>query len=160
MRNSAVLTLMLALCAAGCGGKSDPAPTASESSVAEATAASSEPAPAPTATPTPPETKLSGTAQVPGKLRAAGTEPFWGVQIDGATLVYTTPEDQKGQTIAATREDSSISSTWTGTLGGKKFEISIVPEKCSDGMSDTEYPFSAWLNFGGGMRHGCARVIP
>jgi uncharacterized membrane protein len=32
-----------------------------------------------------------------------------------------------------------------------------VPEKCSDGMSDIEYPFSARLSAGGAMRHGCAR---
>lgn len=158
MRERAGLALILACCVAGCGKSADPAPAMSGSAAAVATetpAAASKPA---TATPvTPPPIKLSGTAQLPSKLRAVGTEPFWGVEIDGTKLVFTTPEDQKGQTIIATRDDSSISSTWTGTLKGKKFEVSIVPEKCSDGMSDTQYPFSAWLSTGGAMRHGCAK---
>lgn len=160
MRYKMGLALILACGVAGCGKSTDPAPEASGSAVpapiaTEAPVAASEAATEPPATP--PPVKLSGTAQVPAKLRALGTEPFWGIDIDGTKLVYTTPEDQKGQTITATRDDSSISSTWTGTLKGKKFEVSIVPEKCSDGMSDTEYPFSAWLSTGGAMRHGCAK---
>jgi uncharacterized membrane protein len=98
-------------------------------------------------------------SRIPSRLQALGTEPFWNVRIDGARLVYTTPEDQKGQMITAARDDTSVASTWTGQLAGKPVEVSIVPEKCSDGMSDTEYPFSAWLKLGGTMRHGCAREL-
>ena len=90
---------------------------------------------------------------------AMGTSTQLGriVNVDLRINEFSTPEDQKGQTIIATRDDTSIASTFSGTLKGKKFEVSIVPEKCSDGMSDTEYPFSAWLSTGGAMRHGCAK---
>ena len=37
------------------------------------------------------------------RFRAFGTEPFWNVDVEGGTLVFTTPEDQAGQTLAGTR---------------------------------------------------------
>jgi uncharacterized membrane protein len=75
-------------------------------------------------------------------------------------LRYSTPEDLAGQAFQAIRKDAASASTWTGSLSGKPFELSIAPGTCSDGMSDTEYGFSASLRFAGQHNHGCARIAP
>lgn len=100
------------------------------------------------------------SAVVPEHLQALGTEPFWSVAIDGAQLRYSTPEDQVGRTFTAVRRDEATGSTLTGLLAGKPFELVIAPADCNDGMSDTEYVFSASLSFGGQHNRGCARIAP
>lgn len=152
MRKGAGVALAFTVCLTGCGG---PVPSTARSGTTTTEAAPTAPAQTPSA---PPTGQLSGPARLPDRMRALGTEPFWGVEIDGARLVYTTPEDQQGRTVDAVREDSAIASTWTAQLDGKRFELTIVPEKCSDGMSDTEYAFSARLRLAGGMHRGCARI--
>lgn len=164
MRGSTGAALILAMGAAGCGEQSASAPNPTETTASEGLASPTQGAPA-SAPPmqssaAPPPGKPSGSPRVPDRLQALGTEPFWSVDLSGSQLVYRTPDDQTGRQITASREDSAISSTWTGMLDGKPFELSIVPEKCSDGMSDTEYPFSAGLKTNDGMRHGCARSRP
>jgi uncharacterized membrane protein len=114
------------------------------------------PAPA-TAPEPPPPIKLSGPAKLPEKLQALGTEPFWNVRISGTRLTYSTPDDQAGQTFTAAREDTALASTFRGTLAGQPFALTISPERCSDGMSDTAYPFSAKLDHAGRHQTGCAR---
>jgi uncharacterized membrane protein len=163
MMRNVLVALSLTAFLAGCGEtgtKADPVATATG---AAASVAATSPAPiAPVATPAPapspePKIALSGPAKVPDRLQALGTEPFWSVQINGVNLRYSTPDDQAGKALTTTREDTVIASTFSGRLAGKPFELSIVPEKCSDGMSDTEYPFSAWLTYAGERHHGCAR---
>jgi uncharacterized membrane protein len=46
---------------------------------------------------------------------------------------------------------------WTGTYAGAPFILRVSPGKCSDGMSDTVYPFTAVLTVSGQTERGCAR---
>lgn len=160
MRNGTVSMLALTLCVAACGKAAEPEAPPSEGPAVEASA----PAPAPlrSAHPTP-ETAVAASpvAKAPDpivarELRALGTEPFWNARIAGATLTYTTPEDQKGKTIPIERRDTGIGAVFSGTLDGAPLVLTVTKRTCSDGMSDRDYPFSTVLTIGSQRRVGCA----
>jgi uncharacterized membrane protein len=93
-------------------------------------------------------------------LRAIGTEPFWGANIEGRCVTYSHPDNQSG-TRVWTRYAASGSGggTWTGTLEGKPFVLTTRRQPgCSDGMSDRRYPLAVELTVGGEQRRGCAEV--
>lgn len=89
-------------------------------------------------------------------LRFVGTEPFWGGDVAGDTLTYTTPEDPEGEPIAVERFAGRGGLSFSGTLGERAFEMMVTPLECSDGMSDRTYPFTVTLKLGEEMRNGCA----
>jgi uncharacterized membrane protein len=90
-------------------------------------------------------------------LRAVGTEPFWGARIQGRCVTYSHPDDQKGTRIWTRFAPGPGGGAWSGSLGGRRFELRIRPEAgCSDGMSDRRYPLAAELLVGGERRTGCA----
>lgn len=172
MRNGAGLALVLAMSVGGCGERAEPVPGATDSPAAarsEATPASEEPAAAPMpteatpveATPVPAARGSAAKAPaaasiVPAKVRALGTEPFWNAQIDGEALIYTTPENQKGQRATLVRRDQANGAEFSGKLGGTAIHIAVTKRTCSDGMSDRSYPFTVVLTLGSDRREGCA----
>ena len=89
-------------------------------------------------------------------LRFTGTEPFWGGEVDGKTLTYSTPEDQDGTAIAVERFAGRGGIAFSGVLDGADFEMTVTPLECSDGMSDRTYPFTVTLEIGEDKRNGCA----
>ena len=93
------------------------------------------------------------------RYRFTGTEPFWGGTIDGATILYQTPEDQAGKPVAATIAKAGPATLYSGTLDGRPFVLTLAPGTCSDGMSDTVYPLTAALTVQGEQRRGCASPI-
>lgn len=88
-------------------------------------------------------------------VRFTGTEPFWGGQVGGGSLTYTTPENQDGTTIAVERFAGRGGLSFTGALDGADFEMTVTPLACSDGMSDRTYPFTVTLKIGDDLRDGC-----
>lgn len=91
------------------------------------------------------------------RLRAVGTEPFWGAQVDGRCVTYSHPENPAGTRVWTRFSGSADAGTWTGALDGKPFLMRTRPQPgCSDGMSDTRYPIAVSLTVGGEERRGCA----
>jgi uncharacterized membrane protein len=88
--------------------------------------------------------------------RLVGTEPFWGGTVTGTRILYQTPEDQAGSTIAATASYGPGGEVYTGKLGGKPFVLTLTKGPCSDGMSDKVHAYTAALQVDGGVRQGCA----
>lgn len=93
---------------------------------------------------------------------ALGTEPFWSVKTNQYEVVYSTPELPEGVRLisgygyskdAAGRESISFSAK----LNGEILVLQIKTGQCSDGMSDTVYPFTATLRIGDRTEQGCAR---
>jgi uncharacterized membrane protein len=129
-----------------------------------ATACAERAAAAVPATPPPP----AGACSMQGserlqvrRMRAIGTEPFWNARVDGRCVTYSHPDDQAG-TRVWTRHTAGAGGggTWTGALGGRRFELRIRPQPgCSDGMSDRRYPFAAEILVGGEQRRGCAEPL-
>jgi uncharacterized membrane protein len=85
-----------------------------------------------------------------------GTEPFWGGQVSGRALTYSTPENQAGETVAVDRFAGRNGISFSGELGDMSFVMAVTPGTCSDGMSDRAYPFTVTLQVQGEMREGCA----
>lgn len=89
-------------------------------------------------------------------LRFTGTEPFWGGEVNGTTLIYSTPENQEGTTIEVERFAGRGGIAFGGSYEGAMFEMMVTPLACSDGMSDRTYPFTVTLQIGEETRSGCA----
>ncbi|WP_379488662.1 COG3650 family protein [Novosphingobium soli] len=89
------------------------------------------------------------------QVRFVGTEPFWGGTAGPAGLTYSTPENQAGETVPASRFAGRGGLSFSGQLSSGPATLAITPGACSDGMSDYRYPFIVTLHIGGEMRRGC-----
>ena len=94
-------------------------------------------------------------------IRAVGTEPFWGVRVEGRCLTYSTPDNQQGVRVwARYSKDAPERATWVGHFEGKPFEMRVQnQENCSDGMSDRRYPLAVELLVDGQKHQGCAEPL-
>lgn len=102
----------------------------------------------------------AGKAVQAPAVRALGTEPFWNARVEGRCVTYSHPEDQKGTRVWTSFTPGPGGGTWSGSLGGRAFELRIRPQRnCSDGMSDRRYPLAADLAVGGERRQGCAEPL-
>lgn len=93
----------------------------------------------------------------PNRLRAVGTEPFWGARIDGRCVTYSHPEDPSGLRIWTRFSGTAEAGRWAGIYAGKPFVLRTQQQAdCSDGMSDRRYPLAVTLTVAGEERKGCA----
>ena len=89
-------------------------------------------------------------------IHLTGTEPFWGGEVVGQSLTYTTPEIQDGQIVPVERFAGRGGVSFSGELEGEDLDLMVTPGACSDGMSDRTYPLTATLLIGDEQRNGCA----
>ena len=81
--------------------------------------------------------------------------------LDGK-LLYTSPEQQTAVAIEAhvtaigKHGDGGL--VWEGWMAGKPVTLTIREGQCSDGMSDTVYPYKATFTWGERTEQGCARL--
>lgn len=93
-------------------------------------------------------------------LSGVGTEPFWGVRVEGRCVTYSHPEDQAGVRIWTRFSGTADDGRWTGTYRGMAFILRTQQQAdCSDGMSDRRYPVALSLTVGGEKRQGCAAPL-
>lgn len=86
-----------------------------------------------------------------------GNEPFWNIEIDNEEMIRFRLADWKepvqipagSPVITETRISYSLSTE------PKSFEITILPEFCSDGMSDYLYEYTIKVNYQGKLYKGC-----
>lgn len=88
-------------------------------------------------------------------IHFTGTEPFWGGQVEGTMLTYSTPENIDGETFSVKRFAGNHGLGLSGQLDTAQFDMTITPGECSDGMSSREYPFTVTVSIGGEVREGC-----
>lgn len=99
-------------------------------------------------------------ARFPQQLQVTGTEPFWGVRVDGEQLHYTTPETlDTPRRLQASRRLDAAGMHFSGHADGDAFALDIERKSCSDGMSDITYPYSAEFVLAGKVLKGCARDL-
>lgn len=123
------------------------------------------PVPAPTETaaaPAPdvavrPEREAAPIRTPVAAYRVVGTEPFWGIRIDGDALHFTTLEDQAGKRLTARPAVTTDGVRYEGEHEGVAFALSLARAACSDGMSDTEYTYTAAFRYGQQDYQGCAQ---
>jgi uncharacterized membrane protein len=84
--------------------------------------------------------------QIPVRLQCAGTEPFWSITLTpgrmNADLSFL--ERSYKQPISRVSAAMNHNDIWIvkSPSGNKSISLIVRQEKCSDGMSDREYPFS------------------
>ena len=96
----------------------------------------------------------------PVKLTCTGTEPFWGMTVGYGVARFEF--DGKKTTLALEEPDVAAARTspWLYAVHGKpgQFLLAARPEaKCSDGMSDNNYPYSMVVHAAGVFMEGCCR---
>jgi len=91
-------------------------------------------------------------------LRALGTEPFWALDIDSTGLRFTTPADTAGTRFPPNTPSPVAGDTlvWMAETERAAVHVRIWPARCSDGMSDRVYPWTAIVRVAGTEYHGCA----
>lgn len=92
--------------------------------------------------------------QMLGEIRAAGTEPFWGVTVSPeGGLVFSeagAPEPVREPYVTPVAVDGG------GQFTSGRMQLTITSGSCSDGMSEIDYPLNARLVFGDRTLVGCA----
>jgi putative lipoprotein len=92
-----------------------------------------------------------------GAWRAIGTEPFWGLDIDSTGLRFRTPGDTMGirwpPLTPMVRGDTV---RWVGETERAAVDARIWPARCSDGMSDRVWPYTAVVRIDSMTYRGCA----
>lgn len=99
-------------------------------------------------------------AAPPLRLQAIGTEPFWGIRIEGDALLWTDPAHPEGKRFVATLSRDAQVLRWQGKLDGQPATLELWGATCSDGMSDGTYTHTVRWTWDGTPRHGCARELP
>lgn len=93
-------------------------------------------------------------------LRALGTEPFWGVELNGREMVYSgvdRPEQRAPQGQPVMQGTMAI---WEGTTSaGNPLTVTLTATDCSDGMSDRTFPLTAMVRIGEETLMGCAATV-
>ena len=89
-------------------------------------------------------------------IYVGGTEPFWGGEVAGDQMLYTSPEDPDGTSFGVERFTGQGGLGFSGMLGDKTIDMTVTPGACSDGMSDRTYPYTVTLQIGEEQRTGCA----
>ena len=90
---------------------------------------------------------------------AFGNEPFWSVQARGGTVVFTTPDDQRGVTMLGRRVPSLVGTVILGSGPRGEFHFGVTPGKCSDGMSDRAHAYTSTFIYDGVTYKGCAEPV-
>ena len=99
---------------------------------------------------------LSACATVPSapaaEYRALGTEPFWGLQLTGREMIFTTAEGQR----VSEKQPRPIHGFAGDIYQGRRIHLNIVRGVgCSDGMSDRRYPDKVQVDVDGTRWNGC-----
>ena len=122
--------------------------------------------PAAVVAPATPAAETPSAKRVPGQeaveplriFRAFGTEPFWGVNVEGTRLTYTTPENQAGVVMEGTRKTLTDGVEISGQHDGKPFVLTVSNGTCSDGMSDNTYSMVSTFRYGDIDYKGCGEA--
>ena len=158
MKPNPIAIAMLSVVLTACSAQQAPAP-----SVPTAESPAATPAPAASATMASQETAMgkraAGDATPPMTIfRAFGNEPFWHVNVEDATLTFTTPEDQQGKVMQGERRSLADGVEITGNHDGKPFALRVTAGICSDGMSENRYQLVSTFRHGEVDYKGCGEA--
>jgi uncharacterized membrane protein len=93
-------------------------------------------------------------------LACFGTEPFWSLKIVGTRAVFSAPDSEEtfvaGETAVAIAHRGRLAVPLSAGGGHGALAAFRTYDFCSDGMSDTSYPYEAVLMTpGGAVYSGC-----
>lgn len=108
-----------------------------------------------------PDGQTRGCDAPPGDyiVAARGNEPFWGVEVTDAALLWRQPEEPKEISIAAPQiQNSEGAVRYTAANEAHKIEVLIEAQACVDDMSGEYFAYAARASLDGKQYTGCARV--
>jgi uncharacterized membrane protein len=100
--------------------------------------------------------------RLPVRLRCAGTEPFWGIEVGyGRADAEPAFEDRRARLpLASPVPAAARPRIWllpsTSQTDATAFLL-VERRTCSDGMSEASYPFTVVARVGGSLLSGCCR---
>lgn len=110
----------------------------------------------------------AGAAMAPGEFQCFGTEPFWGLSLsaDGSVEFYDglTLGEPITATVTEGRQASGRPYPYAYRFEGRAQGLAIIDRaECSDGMSDLDYGWRAYLDVrdpenGARLIEGCCRT--
>lgn len=74
-------------------------------------------------------------------FKGVGTEPFWSVEIEDKKIYFQSP-NEKYEAISGQVDQVDVAGdtmTFISESGSDHIQITLIKEKCSDGMSDRTY---------------------
>ncbi len=77
--------------------------------------------------------------------------------MDVDKLSWSTPEQPDGLVVPVKRQDVEGKAILSGQVEGRALVLEVSAGSCSDGMSDTVYPFTVTRRLGNDTQRGCAR---
>jgi uncharacterized membrane protein len=89
------------------------------------------------------------------ELYVVGTEPFWSGRVRAGRMVFTTPDNEKGEVVRVSRHSGRRAVVFRGRMAAGAFTMTVWRGQCSDGMSDRTYPFEVTIKFTGNTLQGC-----
>ncbi|GLR46441.1 META domain-containing protein [Sphingomonas astaxanthinifaciens] len=88
--------------------------------------------------------------------RASGTEPFWGLTLDGRQMVFSNADGMR----VAEPQPRAIHGFAGDIYQGRRINLNIVHgQRCSDGMSDRTYPDKVQVSVDGRRFEGCGGPV-
>jgi uncharacterized membrane protein len=86
-----------------------------------------------------------------------GNEPFWNLEIDSTGMVFRTPEDTVGNHFPPS-QPILVGDTlrWNSANQVSEVEAIVVPQSCSDTMSDKTWTHKAIVTIDRRRLEGCA----
>lgn len=88
-----------------------------------------------------------------------GTEPFWNVKVEASGITFLLMgEEAVAYPYKAARKQGAAR-VYETSAQGSRLKLSITEEGCSDGMSDTHYPFKVTVEKDGTTYQGCAFLL-
>jgi uncharacterized membrane protein len=90
-------------------------------------------------------------------FRLIGNEPFWNLEIDSTGMVFRTPEDTVGNHFPPS-QPILVGDTlrWNSANQVSEVEAIVVPQSCSDTMSDKTWTHKAIVTIDRRRLEGCA----
>lgn len=90
-------------------------------------------------------------------FRLIGNEPFWSLEIDSTGMVFRTPDDSAGNRFPPSLP-VLVGDTlrWNSANQVSVIEALVVPQSCSDTMSDKAWTHKAIVTIDRRMLEGCA----
>ncbi len=99
------------------------------------------------------------TASLEKGFKCVGTEPFWSLQIEKSGIVFHHMDEEPMTYPYRPPQKQAKSQVYETFEGDSKLKIILTEGKCSDGMSDDEYPYMVQVERDGQIYKGCAHPM-
>ena len=94
-----------------------------------------------------------------GNWNISGTEPFWNIQIKNDVFLFTKLNDKIDSVYFKINDfsfDNKFIKINVEDKTKRKSELVLKENKCSDGMSDKQFQYSAVFTYNNVLFNGCA----